>query len=47
MVNIGCRKNKRVFQLNPERFWPYDPIAVEAQVEEIASMLKDYLDKEK
>ncbi|QDQ00498.1 ABC transporter substrate-binding protein [Lysinibacillus fusiformis] len=44
---LDAVKNKRVFQLNPERFWPYDPIAVEAQVEEIASMLKDYLDKEK
>lgn len=44
---IDAVKNNRVFNLNPERFWPYDPIAVESQVEEIASMLKDRLEKEK
>lgn len=44
---IEAVKNNRVFNLNPERFWPYDPIAVESQVEEIVSMLKDRLEKEK
>ncbi|WP_421925459.1 ABC transporter substrate-binding protein [Lysinibacillus capsici] len=44
---IEAVKNNRVFNLNPERFWPYDPIAVESQVEEIASMLKEFLEKEK
>ncbi len=44
---IDAVKNNRVFNLNPERFWPYDPIAVESQVEEIANMLKDRLEKEK
>lgn len=43
---IDAVKNNRVFNLNSERFWPYDPIAVESQVEEIASMLKDRLEKE-
>jgi len=46
-LTIEAVKNNSVFNLNPERFWPYDPIAVESQVEEIASMLKELLEKEK
>lgn len=44
---IDAVKNNKVFYLNPERFWPYDPIAVESQVEEIAKMLKNHLEQEK
>ncbi|WP_369436187.1 ABC transporter substrate-binding protein [Lysinibacillus fusiformis] len=37
--SIDAVKNDHVFYLDPDRFWPYDPIAVKAQVEEIANML--------
>ncbi|MGM0714368.1 hypothetical protein [Brevibacillus parabrevis] len=36
-------KNNRVFKLNPDRFWPYAPIAVQAQVKEVANMLPERL----
>ncbi|WP_267907798.1 hypothetical protein [Viridibacillus soli] len=32
-------KKDQVFVLDPKRFWPYDPIAVLAQTEEIADLL--------
>lgn len=32
-------KNNRVFDLDGDYFWPYDPIAIKAQVEKVAEML--------
>ncbi|MGG1659771.1 hypothetical protein [Brevibacillus sp. NRS-1366] len=32
-------KNGHVFQLDTDYFWPYDPIAVKAQIDLIADML--------
>ncbi|MFN2745152.1 MULTISPECIES: iron-hydroxamate ABC transporter substrate-binding protein [Bacillus] len=37
--SLDAVKNGRVFFLDPDRFWPYDPNAVQAQAEEIADML--------
>lgn len=38
-ASIDAVKNEKIFYLDPERFWPYDPVAVLAQVEEVAEML--------
>ncbi|WP_019424458.1 ABC transporter substrate-binding protein [Paenibacillus sp. OSY-SE] len=37
--SITAVKNDRVFYLDAKRYWPYDPIAVLAQAEEVADML--------
>ncbi|MEX3743968.1 MULTISPECIES: ABC transporter substrate-binding protein [Lysinibacillus] len=37
--SIDAVKNDHVFYLDSDFFWPYDPIAVKAQAEEIANML--------
>ncbi|OMC87890.1 ABC transporter substrate-binding protein [Viridibacillus sp. FSL H7-0596] len=37
--SMDAVKNDRVFDLDPKRFWPYDPISVLAQSEEIADLL--------
>ncbi|WP_339311830.1 ABC transporter substrate-binding protein [Paenibacillus sp. FSL k6-2145] len=39
--SLDAVKNNRVFKLDGERFWPYDPLAVEAQVQEIANMIQE------
>jgi len=36
---IPAVKNKRVYDLDTKYFWPFDPIAVKAQVEMVADML--------
>ncbi|WP_342514727.1 ABC transporter substrate-binding protein [Sporosarcina sp. FSL K6-1522] len=38
-ASIDAVKNDHVFYLDPKRFWPFDPIAVLAQAEEVADML--------
>lgn len=38
-ASIDAVKNDKIFYLDPDFFWPYDPIAVLAQVEEVADML--------
>lgn len=38
-ASIDAVKNDTVFYLDPKRFWPFDPIAVLAQAEEVADML--------
>ncbi|WP_315794279.1 ABC transporter substrate-binding protein [Paenibacillus sp. BIC5C1] len=43
--SLDAVKNNRVFKLDGERFWPYDPLAVEAQVQEIADMIKERFGK--
>lgn len=37
--SIDAVKNDNVFYLDAKRFWPFDPIAVLAQAEEVADML--------
>ncbi|MBE1556586.1 ABC transporter substrate-binding protein [Sporosarcina limicola] len=37
--SIEAVKNDNIFYLDQKRFWPYDPIAVLAQAEEVADML--------
>ncbi|MEC1177690.1 ABC transporter substrate-binding protein [Metasolibacillus meyeri] len=39
--SIGAVKNDRVLYLDGARFWPFDPIAVLAQVEEVTNLLVD------
>ncbi|EON74005.1 ABC transporter substrate-binding protein [Lysinibacillus sphaericus] len=46
-LSIDAMKNNNVFYLAPDRFWPYDPIAVLAQVEEVANMLIEKKTSEK
>ncbi|UED71841.1 ABC transporter substrate-binding protein [Brevibacillus sp. HD3.3A] len=46
-ASLDAVKNNRIFKLNPDRFWPYDPIAVQAQVKEVASMLQERLGEKK
>ncbi|MFJ7935655.1 ABC transporter substrate-binding protein [Sporosarcina sp. NPDC096371] len=38
-ASIDAVKNDHVFYLDAKRFWPFDPIAVLAQAEEVADML--------
>ncbi|NUU63343.1 ABC transporter substrate-binding protein [Paenibacillus agri] len=38
--SLDAVKNNRVFFLDPDFFWPYDPIAVEAQVDKVVEMLQ-------
>ncbi|WP_313894076.1 ABC transporter substrate-binding protein [Psychrobacillus sp.] len=38
-VSLDAVKNDHVFYLDLKRFWPYDPIAVLAQAEEVVDML--------
>lgn len=38
-VSLDAVKNDHVFYLDQKRFWPYDPIAVQAQAEEVVDML--------
>lgn len=38
-TSMDAVKKDRIFDLDPKRFWPYDPIAVLAQAEEIADLL--------
>lgn len=45
--SLEAEKNDRVFYLDSDRFWPYDPIAVLAQVEEVTKMLIDKKASEK
>ncbi|AJS61424.1 hypothetical protein UB51_06520 [Paenibacillus sp. IHBB 10380] len=40
-ASLDAVKNNRVFKLDGDRFWPYDPIAVQAQVEEVAAMIQE------
>ncbi|KAA6451213.1 ABC transporter substrate-binding protein [Bacillus swezeyi] len=37
--SLDAVKKGRVFFLDPDRFWPYDPNAVQVQAEEIADMI--------
>ncbi|WGU95845.1 iron-hydroxamate ABC transporter substrate-binding protein [Paenibacillus dendritiformis] len=37
--SLDAVKNNRVFDLDGDYFWPYDPIAIKAQVEKVAEML--------
>lgn len=46
-LSLDAVKNNNVFYLAPDRFWPYDPIAVLAQVEEVTNMLIDKKASEK
>jgi len=46
-ASLEAVKNKRVFHLDNDSFSPYDPIAVAAQVEEVAAMLQERLGKSK
>ncbi|AOP16013.1 iron ABC transporter substrate-binding protein [Bacillus licheniformis] len=38
-ASLDAVKKGKVFFLDPDRFWPYDPNAVQAQAEEIADMI--------
>jgi len=38
-ASIDAVKNDKIFYLDPDRFWPFDPISVLAQAEEVAEML--------
>ena len=38
-TSIEAVKQDRVFYLDAKRFWPFDPIAVLAQAEEVADMI--------
>lgn len=38
--SLEAVKNNRVFELDTDFFWPYDPIAIKAQVEKVAEMLE-------
>lgn len=38
-ASIDAVSNDKIFYLDAKRFWPYDPIAVLAQAEEVADML--------
>lgn len=38
-TSLDAVKKGKVFFLDPDRFWPYDPNAVQAQAEEIADMI--------
>ncbi|MCE5170753.1 ABC transporter substrate-binding protein [Paenibacillus profundus] len=40
-ASLDAVKNNRVFKLDGDRFWPYDPIAVQSQVEEVAAMIQE------
>ncbi|MCG7406621.1 ABC transporter substrate-binding protein [Paenibacillus sp. ACRRX] len=46
-ASLEAVKNKRVFKLDGDRFWPYDPIAVQSQVQEVAAMIQDRLGTKK
>lgn len=37
--SLEAVKNNRVFDLDGDYFWPYDPIAIKAQVEKVAEMI--------
>lgn len=37
--SLDAVKHNRVFDLDGDYFWPYDPIAIKAQVEKVAEML--------
>ncbi|GAB0169006.1 ABC transporter substrate-binding protein [Lysinibacillus sp. CTST325] len=45
--SIDAVKNNNVFYLDAKRFWPFDPIAVLAQVEEVTNMLLEKKKSEK
>ena len=45
--SVDAVKKNNVFYLDGKRFWPYDPIAVLAQAEEVADMLVEKKQKEK
>ncbi|GBF76823.1 hypothetical protein PA598K_05315 [Paenibacillus sp. 598K] len=38
--SIPAVKNNRVYRLNTDIFWPYDPLAVEMQLDEVLKLLK-------
>ncbi len=38
--SLEAVKNNRVFDLDTDYFWPYDPIAIKAQVEKVAELLE-------
>lgn len=44
---IDAVKEDRIFYLDPDFFWPYDPIAVQAQVQKVAEMIIQMKSKEK
>lgn len=46
-ASLDAVKKKRVFKLDGDRFWPYDPIAVQSQVEEVAAMIQERLGTKK
>ncbi|WP_374963905.1 ABC transporter substrate-binding protein [Lysinibacillus sp. RS5] len=45
--SMDAVKNNNVFYLDAKRFWPFDPIAVLAQVEEVTNMLLEKKKNEK
>jgi iron complex transport system substrate-binding protein len=45
--SIEAVKKDQVFYLDPKQFWPYDPIAVLAQAEEVTNMLVSKKQNEK
>ncbi|MEY9977816.1 ABC transporter substrate-binding protein [Lysinibacillus sp. RC79] len=45
--SMDAVKNNNVFYLDAKRFWPFDPIAVLAQVEEVTNMLLEKKKSEK
>jgi len=45
-TSIEAVKQGRVFYLDAKRFWPYDPIAVLAQAEEVTDMIVSQKEKE-
>ncbi|MFJ7889498.1 ABC transporter substrate-binding protein [Lysinibacillus xylanilyticus] len=45
--SMDAVENKNVFYLDAKRFWPFDPIAVLAQVEEVTNMLIEKKKSEK
>jgi len=46
-TSIEAVKQDRVFYLDAKRFWPFDPIAVLAQAEEVTDMIISQKEKEK
>lgn len=46
-TSIEAAKQDRVFYLDAKRFWPFDPIAVLAQAEEVTEMIVSQKEKEK